>query len=34
MNQFITTALILQESMLILKNTCQFARYVNRSLTI
>jgi len=30
MNQFITTAKILQESMMILKNNLQFARYVNR----
>ena len=30
MNQFITTSMILQESLAILKNNCQFARYVNR----
>lgn len=30
MNQFITTSMILQESLMVLKNNCQFARYVNR----
>ncbi len=30
MNQFITTAKVLQESMMILKNSLQFARYVDR----
>src|SRR5262245_51944656 len=30
MNQFLTTSLILQESLLVLKNNLQFARYCDR----